>query len=119
MQDSNLIDRPVDGAGFDSHDIRNFFPEQGRRVGEVAGWVGRIRQPLERSALNRTIGIIHPAFDSTVVVQRSPEGLTRHEREPHGFTDERLFLGTGKHRSGYRVVTEVQVDRNTAASRDD
>ena len=108
VQHRDLIDRPVDSAGLEADDIRDVRARQGRRRGEIGRTLAPIRQRLERVVLGGTVGVVDPALDRAVLIQRRPQGVAGRQLERLRLANERLLVRSGDDRPLDRVIDERQ-----------
>ena len=105
VQHRDLVDRTVDGAGLDAHDVRHGRPGQrgsGREIGRPCGRVGEGLQ----LAVRGSVDVVDAAVDGAVVVERRAQRLAPLQLERLGLADERLLMRAGEHRAFDRVVHE-------------
>ena len=118
VEHRDLVDGAVDGPGLDAYDVGRLAAVEGRRAGEVRRPHGRIGQRLEAAVLGRPVGVVDPALDRAVGVERFAEGLARHELEAVCLADEGALVGTREDRPRNRVADDVDARRRAAGGAD-
>ena len=118
VQHRDLVDRAVDGAGFDAHDVGRLSAVEGRRAGEVGRPHRGVGQRLEAAVFGRPVGVVDPPLDRAVFVERDAEGLARDELEAVGLADEGALVGTREDRPRDRVADDVDARRRAAGGAD-
>ena len=105
VQHRDLVDRAVDRAGLDAHDVRHGRPGQRGRGCEIGRPCGRIGERLQL-AVRGSVDVVDAAVDGAVVVERRAQRLAPRQLERLGLADERLLMRAGEHRAFDRVVHE-------------
>ena len=109
MQHRDLIDRAVDRAGLDPHDVRH---RARRRASWSAprsdGGVDAAASGFEVAARRRAVVVVDARRDRAVRVERLAERFAGQQLEALGLADERLLVGPGEHRAGNRMVHHRQ-----------
>ena len=110
VQHRGLVDRAVDGAGLDAHDVRHRGAERGDGLHHVRRIRGRPGRPRGKGVRGSAIDVVHSPFDRAVGVKRRAEvAQARRQVELLCGAGERLLVRPGEHRPLDWMVDEDDV----------